>query len=76
MFKAGNCELCGREVNVLTRHTNKRTRREFNSLELLASHPDMARFMTWIRRKPDGLRPPNQPSSNKREKQKPNATPW
>src|SRR4026209_1699322 len=100
------CELCGREVSLLTRHhliprtrhTNKRNKREFdrtevktrivwfcppchdhvhalftekrlerelNTLELLAAHPDVVRFVNWIRKKTPGYRPANHPSSNK-----------
>lgn len=111
------CELCGREVSVVTRHdliprtrhpnrqnkrnfdraevkqriawfcppchnhvhalfTEKMLEREFNTLESLASHPEVARFVTWIQKKPDGFRPSNQPSAGKRARQKPNATPW
>jgi len=117
MSDGKRCELCGREVTVLTRHhliprtrhANKRNKRdfdradvkrriawfcrpchnhvhalfpektlerEFNTLELLVSHPDVARFVAWIRKKPDGLRPSNQPSAARLKKQKPNAKPW
>jgi hypothetical protein len=107
MTQSKRCELCGREVSLLTRHhliprtrhANKRNKREFdrtevkkriawfcrpchnhihalfsekvlerefNTLDLLASHPEVVRFVTWIQKKPDGFRPANQPSSRKR----------
>jgi hypothetical protein len=117
MTETKRCELCGREVGVLTRHhliprtrhANKRNKRDFdrsdvkqriawfcrpchnhvhalftektlerdlNTLRALAAHPDVVRFANWIRQKPDGFRPANQPSSDKRRNQKPNTTPW
>ena len=86
------CDLCGREVSVVTRHhlvprtrhSNKRNKKEFsrqevkkriawlchachdhvhtlfnektlerelNTLELLAGHPEMKRFLEWIRKR-------------------------
>src|SRR5688572_12709873 len=98
MSEIKRCELCGREVSVLTRHhliprtrhANKRNKRDFertevkkriawfcrpchnhvhalfiektlerdfNTLEALASHPEVARFVIWIRQKPNGFRP-------------------
>lgn len=88
------CELCGREVEELTRHhlipqtrhNNRKNKREFsrtevkeriallcrpchktvhatldnktleqqyNTLESIAAHPDIQRFVTWIRKKPE-----------------------
>lgn len=93
----GACELCGRNVRVLTRHhlipqtrhknrrnkrdfdraevkqriallcrpchahvhaqlDNKRLEREFNTVDALAAHPEIARFVAWIRQRPDGTR--------------------
>jgi hypothetical protein len=117
MAQSKRCELCKRQVSVLTRHhliprtrhsnkrnqrdfaradvkkriawlcrpchnhvhallTEKALEREFNTIESLASHPEVARFVTWIRKKPDGFRPSNQPAIAKRANQKPSATSW
>jgi len=115
--QTGRCELCQRQVTVLTRHhliprtrhANKRNQREFtradvkqriawlcrpchnhihalftektlerdfNTMESLAAHPEVSRFVAWIRKKPDAFRPANQPSAGKRGKQKRSAAKW
>jgi hypothetical protein len=112
---SGICELCGREVGVLTkhhlipkaRHSNKRNQREFdrhevkqrlawfcrpchshvhalftektlerelNTLALLMANSEVAKFVSWIRAKPDGFKPTSQTSNGKRTK--PNARRW
>jgi hypothetical protein len=63
-------------VHIHALFTEKALEREFNTWESLLTHPDVVRFVSWIQNKPDGFRPANQPSSGKRAKQKPNATPW
>ena len=68
------CRPCHNHVHAL--FTEKTLEREFNTLKALAAHPDVARFVVWIRTKPDGFRPANQPSNSRRAKQGPNATPW
>jgi hypothetical protein len=68
------CRPCHDHVHAL--FAEKTLEREFNTIEALRSHPDVARFVTWIRNKPDGFRPANQPSSVKRARQKPNASKW
>jgi len=101
------CELCGRQVALLTKHhlipkarhankrnkreferaevrqrlawlcrpchthvhalfTEKRLEREFNTLRLLAAHPAVAKFISWIRRKPDGFKPTSEAFNGKR----------
>jgi len=91
------CELCGREVDEVTkhhliprtRHANKRNKREFdrrevkeripllcrpchkqihalfsekelernyNTLEALKPHPEVAKFIAWLEDKPAGLK--------------------
>jgi len=101
------CELCGRRVELLSRHHliprarhNKlRTRRafgraeprvrlaglccpchdhvhalftektlgaEFNTLPLLAAHPEVSRFVVWIRDKPAGFRPQSTDAKRRR----------
>jgi ribosome maturation factor RimP len=94
--RGGACELCGREVQRLTRHhlvprtrhknkrnkktfdrrevhftvglcspchrhihavlDNKELEREYNTLEVLRSHPDVERFVAWVSKKPHGTR--------------------
>jgi hypothetical protein len=44
------CSPCHK--NIHAHLTEKQLEREYNSLELLASHPDVARFTEWIRSKP------------------------
>ena len=44
----------------------QRVETEPDFLAALASHPDVARFVNWIRKKSDGFRPSNQPSVSKR----------
>lgn len=68
------CRPCHNQVHAL--FTEKMLEREFNTLERLAAHPEVMKFVAWIRTRPGGLRPSNQPSASKRNRQKPNATPW
>jgi len=97
MKRPRHCELCGREVDELTkhhliprtRHANKRNKKQFdrrevkeriamvcrpchkqihalftekelerdhNTLESLKAHPEMARFIEWLKDKPAGLK--------------------
>jgi 5-methylcytosine-specific restriction endonuclease McrA len=48
------CRPCHRHVHATV--DNKRLEQEFNTVEALAAHPEIARFVAWIRRKPDGTR--------------------
>jgi len=59
------CRPCHNHIHAL--FTEKQLEREFNRLEDLRAHPDVARFVAWIRNKPDGFRPANQASTAKRE---------
>lgn len=68
------CRPCHNHVHAL--FTEKTLEREFNTLTSLAAHPDVERFVAWIRRKPAGFRPANQPSARKRTQQRSKATPW
>ena len=68
------CRPCHNHVHAL--FTEKMLERKVNTVEALAAHPQVARFVAWIRKKPDGFRPANQPSTGRLAKQKPNATPW
>jgi len=39
--------------------------REYNTLESLATHPDVQRFLAWIRKKPADFRPTSHDSARK-----------
>jgi len=95
MSGLSRCELCGRQVAIVTkhhliprtRHKNKRNKKNFdrdeihsrvlwlcspchknvhavltekelentyNTVELLAEHPEISKFTDWIKTKPDG----------------------
>ncbi len=47
------CRPCHNHLHVL--FTAKQLEREFPTLALLAAHPDVARFVEWIREKPPGF---------------------
>jgi 5-methylcytosine-specific restriction endonuclease McrA len=49
------CRACHNQIHALL--TEKQLERDFNSVTLLASHPDIARFVEWIRDKPPGFKP-------------------
>ena len=59
------CRPCHSHVHAL--FTEKTLEREFNTLESLAAHPDVARFVNWIRKKPEGFRPANEDAHMKRK---------
>jgi len=61
------CRPCHDHVHAL--FTEKTLEREFNTLESLMAHPEIARFVTWIQRRPDGFRPASKTSGVKREMQ-------
>ena len=48
----GLCSPCHRHVHVVL--DNKELEREYNTLEALKAHPDVGRFVEWIKRKPHG----------------------
>jgi 5-methylcytosine-specific restriction endonuclease McrA len=48
------CRPCHTHVHATI--DNKRLEREFNTVEALAAHPEVARFVAWIGRRPDGTR--------------------
>src|SRR5215813_740741 len=62
------CRPCHNHVHAL--FTEKTLEREFNTLESLLSHPDVGRFVEWIRTKPDGFRPANEPSTARLKQQR------
>jgi hypothetical protein len=49
------CQPCHDHVHAL--FSEKTLEREFNTLESLAEHPEVKRFLSWIRNKPAGFRP-------------------
>jgi hypothetical protein len=48
------CRPCHAHVHATI--DNKCLERDFNSIEALAAHPEIARFTDWISRRPDGTR--------------------
>lgn len=48
------CRPCHSHVHVTL--SNKELERDFNTLEALATHPDIAKFAHWISDKPAGLK--------------------
>ena len=48
----GLCSPCHRHVHVSI--PNKDLEREYNTLEALKVHPDVERFVEWVRGKPHG----------------------
>lgn len=65
------CRPCHNHIHAL--FTEKMLEREFNTLESLATHPEVAHFVEWIRNKPAGFKPSNQPSASKQSRQKASA---
>ncbi|HEX5221143.1 MAG TPA: hypothetical protein VFZ59_16385 [Verrucomicrobiae bacterium] len=66
------CPPCHTHVHAL--FTEKTLERELNTLALLAAHPEVAKFVSWICSKPDGFKPTSHASNGKRTK--PNARCW
>lgn len=58
------CRPCHDHVHAL--FTEKTLGAEFNTLALLAAHPEVSRFVAWIRAKPAGFRPPSNDSRRRR----------
>lgn len=48
------CKPCHKHVHATL--DNKQLEREFNTVEALAAHPEIARFVDWIAGRPDGTR--------------------
>jgi hypothetical protein len=68
------CRPCHNHVHAL--FTEKTLERDFNTLTLLSVHPGVAKFVDWIRLKPDGFKPTSHTSNHKRDKLKSNARRW
>lgn len=49
----GLCRPCHKQIHVIW--TEKELEREWNTVEKLRSHPEMDKFLTWIRRRPAGF---------------------
>jgi len=49
------CRPCHDHLHAL--FTEKTLERDFNTLECLAQHPDVLRFVRWIRKRPSDFRP-------------------
>ena len=43
--------ICHRQIHALFNETE--LARQYNSVEALLAHPEMARFITWVKTKPD-----------------------
>jgi hypothetical protein len=57
------CRPCHNHVHAL--FTEKTLERDYNTLELLLAHPEVAKFVTWIARKPSGFKPVSRPAELK-----------
>jgi hypothetical protein len=68
------CRPCHSHVHAL--FTEKTLERQFNQVAALAAHPEVAKFVAWIRTKPDGFKPASQPSNGKRATQRATAARW
>jgi hypothetical protein len=58
------CRACHNHVHAL--FTEKTLEREFNTLESLGAHPEVAKFVEWIKTKPGGFKPVSRPAESKR----------
>jgi hypothetical protein len=50
----GLCRPCHSQVHALL--TEKELEREWNTIEIIRAHPEVARFVEWIAGKPPGFR--------------------
>jgi len=57
------CWPCHDHVHAL--FTEKTLERDFNTLESLAEHPEVRKFLRWIRKKPPDFRPTSYDSARK-----------
>lgn len=49
------CTACHRQIHYL--FTHKELESEYNTIEALMGHPDVAKYAEWIRKKPDNFVP-------------------
>lgn len=59
----GICRPCHSQIHAIL--TEKELEREWNTIELLLSHPDIAKFAAWISTKPRGFKPQVRAQENK-----------
>ena len=60
----GLCRPCHKQVHAVL--TEKELEREWNTIPKLLAHPEIARFVDWIRTKPAGFRCPTNAARDKR----------
>lgn len=60
----GICRPCHSQIHAVL--TEKQLERDWNTVELLLAHPEVAKFATWISTKPSGFKPQVQTSLEKR----------
>lgn len=58
--------ICHRQIHALL--TEKELERDYSEIGALLSHPDIARFVDWVRRKPDDFRERTRKSQRLRRK--------
>ena len=58
------CRSCHDHIHAL--FTEKTLERDFNTLESLARHPEVVRFVRWLRKKPSEFRPVSHSSLGQR----------
>ena len=58
------CLPCHGHVHTL--FTEKELEIEYNTVEKIMQHPDMAKFVKWVSNKPDGIKVPIKRPSRKR----------
>ena len=68
------CRPCHSHVHAL--FSEKTLEREFNTLVLLRAHPEVTKFVRWIRSKPDGFKPTSHASNRKRGNPQASARRW
>lgn len=62
------CRPCHSHIHAL--FTEKTLERNFNTLDLLTAHPEVAKFAAWIRERPDGFKPTSESSQSKRRRKR------
>ena len=58
------CSACHRQIHATL--SEKELERDYPTPERLRDHPELARFVAWIRTKPPGFRPPVSQSHRRR----------
>lgn len=60
------CSPCHRNIHALL--TEREMEREFNTIEKLRSHPEVGKYVEWIRNRPEGTTVPTRRSNSKGRK--------